>query len=116
MSTRTSELELPFAGTRNFPWRQFALAFLLTLLAVVLSTFCFAVALPTSNANRIVPGTAIAGVQVGGLDRASAEIRLRDELPPISTGHLSVTFGSVAEQITYAEIGRDYDLTAMLDQ
>jgi vancomycin resistance protein YoaR len=34
----------------------------------------------------------------------------------LSSGHITVTFGNTTDQISYADIGRDYDMTAMLDQ
>jgi vancomycin resistance protein YoaR len=116
MSTRLTEIPTPFADARNIPWRAFLVAFVLTVLAVLLFIVSFAIALTGMNAGHIVPGTVVAGVPLGGLDRPSAEVRLRQELPSLSAGHLSVSFGSVQAQIGYSEIGRDYDLAAMLDQ
>jgi vancomycin resistance protein YoaR len=116
MSTRLTEISTPFADARNLPWRAFLVAFVLTVLAVILFIVSFAVALTGMNAGHIVPGTVVAGVPLGGLDRPSAEVRLRQELPSLSAGHISVSFGSVQAQIGYSEIGRDYDIAAMLDQ
>lgn len=116
MSTRLTELPLPLTGARNLPWRMFVVAFLLTVVAVALFAFSFAFAMTGLNAGKVVPGAVVAGVPLGGLDRASAAVRLREQLPSLSAGHLSVRFGSVDARIEYAAIGRDYDLEAMLDE
>jgi vancomycin resistance protein YoaR len=116
MSTTSPELTRPFNGVRSLPWRTFALTFIITVLSVVVFGLVFVFALVSLNAGRIVPGTVVAGVPLGGLDRASAEVRLRDELPALSSGHITVQFGSFQGRIEYADIGRDYDINAMLDQ
>ena len=69
-----------------------------------------------STQARSCPARSVAGVQLGGLDRASAEVRLREQLPSLSSGHISVSFGDFTHRIEYADIGRDYDMAAMLDQ
>ena len=116
MSTTPNELQRPFVGVRTIPWRAFAIAFAITALALALFAGAFAVGLVTLNSGKVVPGTVVAGVALGGLDRASAEVRLREQLPSLSSGHISVAFGDVNKRIDYTEIGRDYDMAAMLDQ
>lgn len=92
------------------------MAFAITGLALATFAGVFALALVTLNAGKIVPGTVVAGVALGGLDRASAEVRLREELPSLSSGHVTVNYGDYTARVEYADIGRDYDMTAMLDQ
>lgn len=101
---------------RVIPWRGFAIAFAITALALLTFAAVFVFALSALNAGKVVPGTSVAGVQLGGLDRASAEVRLREQLPSLSSGHITVTFGDTTDRIEYADIGRDYDMQAMLDQ
>jgi vancomycin resistance protein YoaR len=101
---------------RAIPWRGFAIAFAVTALALLTFAAVFVVALSALNAGKVVPGTSVAGVQLGGLDRASAEVRLREQLPSLSSGHISITFGDTKDTIQYTDIGRDYDMQAMLDQ
>jgi vancomycin resistance protein YoaR len=101
---------------RDVPWRAFAIAFAITALALATFVGVFAFALVTLNAGKIVPGTVVAGVPLGGLDRASAEVRLREELASLSSGHISVSFGDYTARIEYADIGRDYDMAVMLDR
>lgn len=116
MSTTPTELQRPFAGVRAIPWRAFIIAFAVTALALAVFAGVFAASLVALNADKVVPGTVVAGVPLGGLDRASAEVRLRESLPSLSSGHITVTFGNTVDQISYADIGRDYDMQAMLDQ
>ncbi len=116
MSTTPTELQRPFSGVRVIPWRGFAIAFAITALALLTFAAVFVFALSALNAGKVVPGTSVAGVQLGGLDRASAEVRLREQLPSLSSGHITVTFGDTTDKIEYADIGRDYDMQAMLDQ
>ncbi len=116
MSTTPTELQRPFAGVRAIPWRGFVIAFAVTALALAAFAGVFAASLVALNAGKVVPGTVVAGVPLGGLDRASAEVRLRESLPSLSSGHITVTFGNTTDQISYADIGRDYDMQAMLDQ
>src|SRR5829696_1293664 len=116
MSTRPTELQQPFANVRNVPWRVFGVVFLVTVLAFAIFVMAFIFAILGINAGRVVPGTVVARVPLGGLDRPSAEVRLRQELPSLSAGHISVSFGAVDERIEYSDIGRDYDIDAMLDQ
>ncbi|MDP8905710.1 MAG: peptidoglycan binding domain-containing protein [Chloroflexota bacterium] len=116
MTTRLSQLPLPLAMPGRLPWRSFGLAFLLTLLAAIVFVVAFAVGYTRFNEDRVLPGLTVAGVPLAGLDRASAEARLREALPSLSSGHLTVRFGDREERVGYAEIGRDYDMAAMLDQ
>lgn len=116
MTSRLSQLSFHVSTGEVRHWQALLLAFVLTLLATGVFAITFAITLVHLNAGRIVPGTLVAGVPLGGLDRASAEARLREQLPSLSTGHLSVRIGSVEQQIGYDEIGRDYDMATMLDQ
>jgi vancomycin resistance protein YoaR len=116
VSTTPTELQRSFSSARDIPWRAFALAFLITGLALAAFAAVFAMSLVALNAGKVVPGTIVAGVPLGGLDRASAEVRLREQLPSLSSGHISVAFGDTTDRIEYADFGRDYDMQAMLDQ
>jgi len=97
-------------------WRRGLLAFAITTVGFVLLVGAFAVAYDSLHAGRILPGVEVAAVPVGGLDRAQAEAHLRGALPDPSAGRLAVHFGDSVETISYAEIGRDYDMAWMLGQ
>src|SRR5688572_9783420 len=115
MTTRTDRFPLALAGS-SFPWGRLAFAFLLTLAAIVLFAVAFAFGYARLHDGRVVPGAEVGGISLAGLNRAEAEAKLREELPPLSSGHITVRFADVQETISYAEIGRDYDLQLMLDQ
>lgn len=96
--------------------RRLGLAFLLTLLAMVIFVAAFAFGYARMHDGRVLPGVSVAGVSVAGLDRLEAESRLRELLPPVSDGRLRLDFAGVEETVTYGAIGRDYDIDLMLDQ
>jgi vancomycin resistance protein YoaR len=116
MTTRTEPLPLSRADTRGFPWGRLLFSFLLTLAAFALFVAAFAVGYTRLHEGKVVSGVEVGGVALAGLDRAAAEARLRESLPALSSGQLSVSFGDVQDRISYAEIGRDYDIALMLDQ
>ncbi len=116
MTTRTDSWPLVLAPSRGFPWRRLAFSFLLTLIAVALFAYAFAVGYVRLHEDRVLPGVEVAGVSLAGLDRDAAEARLREALPSLSSGHLTVRFGERQETISYSEIGRDYNISLMIDQ
>lgn len=116
MATRSDSLPLTLAQSGGFPWRRLAFSFLLTLLAVLLFAAAFAFGYARLHEDRVLPGVEIGGISLAGLDRRAAEVKLRDELPPLSAGVLNVRYANVTDQISYSAIGRDYDMQLMLDQ
>jgi vancomycin resistance protein YoaR len=116
MTTRAQQLPVPFAPARGFAWRELGLSFALTLLAIGIFVTAFAVGYSSLHAGKALPGVMVGGVSLAGLDRPSAEAALREQLPSLGAGHLTVVFADVQRQIGYASIERDYDLPVMLDQ
>jgi len=116
MTTRSDSLPLLLAPSGGFPWRRVAFSFVLTLLAVALFAYAFAVGYVRLHEDRVLPGVEVAGVALAGLDRGAAETRLREALPSLSSGHLTVRFGDRQETIAYSDIGRDYNVSLMIDQ
>ena len=116
MTTRAEQFPALFAPARGFPWRQLVLSFALTLLAVAIFGAAFATGYAAMHAGRVLPGVTVGGVSLAGLDRPSAEAALREHLPSLRAGHLTVVFANVQERISYSSIDRDYDMPAMLDQ
>ena len=96
--------------------RRLLFAFFVTLIAGLAFGAAFVLGYARLHEGRVMPGVSIAGVAIGGLDRASAEARLREVLPRLDTGSLTVTIGGVSQRIGYAELGRDYDLAPVLDE
>jgi vancomycin resistance protein YoaR len=87
----------------------------LTLIGLAVALAALAVGYERMHAERMLPGVTVGGVAVGGLDRESAETALRQALPNLADGGLTIQIGSAVQTIPYAEIGRDYDMAAMLD-
>lgn len=116
MTTRAERLPVLSSRLGGFPWRQLLLSFLLTLVAVAVFALAFAVGYATIHAGRVLPGVQVGGISLSGLDRPSAEAALREQLPSLLSGHLTVEFADQQSRISYASIQRDYDMTTMLDQ
>lgn len=116
MTTRTDPLPLIVVPAGGFDWRRLFTAFLLTLLAVALFASAFALGYLRVNEQRVLPGVFVAGISLAGMDRVEAETMLREQLPSLAGGHLTVRFAGEQTQINYWEFGRDYDMPLMLDQ
>ncbi len=95
--------------------RGFVLGFLGTLLVAFMLLASASIAVSVFSAGRIMPGVRVAGVSVGGLDRAAAQARLQAELPSATAGALSVQVDGETVQVPFAQLGRAYALDAMLD-
>jgi vancomycin resistance protein YoaR len=63
----------------------------------------------------VLGGVNVAGVELAGLDRATASARLSDELPALDTGTALVTVGDTELEVPYADLGRGYETAAMVD-
>jgi vancomycin resistance protein YoaR len=72
-------------------------------------------AIGLSNAGRVMPGVRVAGVDVGGLDRAAAEARLAAQLPSLSTGTATLVVDEIEHVVGYGELGRRYELERMVE-
>src|SRR6266576_2697734 len=106
MTTETQSVAaVPSAG-REFAWRRSALAFGITLIAIVAFAVAFAAAYAAFHQDRVLPGVNVGGVSIAGLDRADAEATLRSGLPDLGSGALTVRVGDQTRVISYAEIGR----------
>jgi vancomycin resistance protein YoaR len=117
MTTTTERLSVPSARMSALAsLGRLLLAFVLTLLAALAFFAAFAVGYIAYHEGRVLPGVTVAGIPLGGLDRAAAEAALREQLPSLAGGQLSVTVDGVVHHVAYADIGRDYDIELMLDQ
>src|SRR5262245_51931951 len=96
------------AGTSGYDWRRWIFWFGLILLAFVLFWAAFAFGYARMHEKTMMPGVSIAGIDVSGLQRGAAAARLREELPDLSKGSLSVQVGDQSDEISYADIERDY--------
>jgi vancomycin resistance protein YoaR len=99
----------------GLPGRRFWISFFGTLIVGALLVAGASLAVEVTHAGRIMPGVRIAGVEVGGLDRAAAERRLRAELPPLGGGGVTVVVDGSETWLPNEELARDYDIGAMVD-
>ncbi len=95
--------------------RGLLLAFLSTLVAGTVLVAAASIAVGVAHAGRIMPGVRIAGVEVGGLDRAAAEARLHAELPALGGGGITVRVDGADVWLSNDELARAYDMAALLD-
>jgi len=49
------------------------------------------------NEDTVLPGVSVAGVDLAGLDRRAAERKIREALPDLGAGSLSLSVGAVNE-------------------
>jgi len=68
-----------------------------------------------TSEGQILSGVRVGDVEVGGLSRAEAEATLTERLPSLSAGTATIVAGDVTETVSYEELGRGYELGAMLD-
>src|SRR5687767_12597128 len=116
MASRTDSFRSPYAAAPRVAWGRLMFTFVLTLIALIVFGAAFAIGYARMNEGRVLPGVTVGGVDIAGLSRSAAEGKLRQSLPNLSSGALSVDIGGRTETIPYAEFGRDYDFELMLDQ
>lgn len=95
--------------------RPILIGFLVTLVIGLGALSGLSAAVAAANGSAILPGVSIGGVAVGGLERAQAEARLALELPSVSSGSAVVSVEGREFVVSYSDLGRRYDLEAMLD-
>ena len=95
--------------------RGFLMGFFGTLVVGLFLLVGLSVGMARAYDGRILPGVRVGGVELGGLDRAAAEARLRDSLPSLTAGTATVVVNGSPVTIPYAEIGRGYEIDGILD-
>ena len=115
MTTETQSVAAVPSADRGFAWRRSALAFALTLIAIIAFAVAFAAAYAALHSGRVLPGVSVSNVSISGLDRAGAQTALRSKLPSPGQGQLTVRVGNQSSVISYADISRDYDMQQVLD-
>ncbi len=111
--------------TADAPARQLApavatlrpvfLGFFATLVMGFLLLVGLSVGIAVARGDQVLNGVRVGGVNVAGLDRTAVAERLRSELPSLSTGQVVVSVAGTEESVPYSELGRDYDMQAMVD-
>jgi vancomycin resistance protein YoaR len=114
MTTATLVQRVPLP-LRSPPLRAGVVAFGVTLAVAIVLLASVSTAIAALHDGRVLRGVTVAGVPIGGLDRAAAEERLRVSLPRLGSASLSLVSDREPVEIFAAELGRDYDLAATLD-
>lgn len=102
-------------------WRPFAVLFglaLAGLTATIVFVACsgsIATPTPVNTDGTIAAGVTVNGVDLSGLALDQAESKLNFELPNPSTGKLTIAIGTLTADVTYASVGRAYDLRAIVE-
>jgi vancomycin resistance protein YoaR len=116
MTSRTDPLAIPFVAAPRPDLGRLTFTFTLTLIAIMVFSAAFAFGYARMNEGRVLPGIDVAGTDLAGLNRDAAANKLRQALPSLSSGSLTVQVGSFQDTIGYSEFGRDYDFDYVLDQ
>jgi vancomycin resistance protein YoaR len=95
--------------------RAMAIGFAATLLVASALVAGLSLAIGAMAAGSVMPGVTVAGVELGGLDRAGATARLADALPSLSAGTATIVVDDERESVSFAELGRGYEMEAMID-
>ncbi len=95
--------------------RATLIGFAATMAAGLFVAAATSVGIGIAAGETALPGVIVGGVRIAGLDRAEAAARLTAELPSLGSGQALVAIGSETVAVTYAELGRGYELETMLD-
>jgi vancomycin resistance protein YoaR len=95
--------------------RGLLVGFLGTLAVGLFLLVGVSVGLGASHGGRVLPGVVVGGISVGGLERSAAAARLQAELPSLAAGSITVVVDGTPVEVPYADVGRGYQLDAMLD-
>jgi vancomycin resistance protein YoaR len=95
--------------------RSMLIGFVATLAVGLLALAGVSLAVGIAAEGTVHSGVTVGGVSVAGLDRAAAEARLDAELPRLDTGSATVVADGVESTASYADLGRGYEMEAMLD-
>jgi vancomycin resistance protein YoaR len=63
---------------------------------------------------RVMPRVQVAGVDVGFLTAAQAEAQLREHLPDLGAGELTIVVDGARSSVPLSRVGRDHDYPALL--
>jgi vancomycin resistance protein YoaR len=68
-----------------------------------------------SHSERVMPGISVAGVPLGGLNRAEATARLEAQLPSLRGGSLTLHGDGALIDVAFTRLGVTYDLASTVD-
>ena len=95
--------------------RSMLIGFGATLALGLLVLVGMATAIGASAGANVLRGVTVGGVPVGGLTRAQAAEHLAAQLPSLAAGEAVVRVADMEQRVAYADLGRGYDMDAMLD-
>jgi vancomycin resistance protein YoaR len=95
--------------------RQALTGFAATLAVGLVALAAASAAIGLSAGSSVLAGVSVGGVELAGLDRSAAAARLEADLPALHTGQATIRVGDSETALSYAELGRGYELDAMLD-
>jgi vancomycin resistance protein YoaR len=96
-------------------WRGLLLGFGITMAAALVALGATLLAVGVATGRSVMPGVGVAGISVAGLGRAAASEKLQAGLPSLTAGKVSIVVDGETHAVTYAELGRAYELELMLD-
>ncbi|HEU4862868.1 MAG TPA: VanW family protein [Candidatus Limnocylindria bacterium] len=95
--------------------RSMLIGFGATLALGLLLLLGMATAIGASAGANVLRGVTVGGVPVGGLTRAQAAEHLVAQLPSLAAGEAVIRVADMEQRVAYADLGRGYDMDAMLD-
>jgi vancomycin resistance protein YoaR len=95
--------------------RSMLIGFAATLALGLLVLVGMSASIGISAGSTVLRGVSVGGVDLSGLDRAAAAERLEARLPSLSEGAVTVAVGEREAAVAYADLGRGYELDAMVD-
>ena len=95
--------------------RSMLIGFGATLALGLLVLVGMATAIGASAGANVLRGVSVGGVPVGGLSRAQAAEHLAAQLPSLAAGEAVIRVADMEQRVAYADLGRGYDMDAMLD-
>ena len=95
--------------------RSMLIGFAATIVVGLLVLIGMSTAIGASAGANVLRGVSVGGVDVGGLTRAQAADRLTAQLPSLSDGRALIRVGDMEQTVSYADLGRGYELEVMLD-
>jgi vancomycin resistance protein YoaR len=113
----TTTLRSPRAAILRGPRgpRGALLGFVATMGVGVLVLISASIVVAAMSSGRVLPGVSIGGVELGGLDRAAAVVRLDATLPSLDNGTATLIIDGKPSAVPFAAIGRGYETQAMAD-
>ena len=114
MTTATMGRRLGLPALRPPTWRSAALGFSATFGFALVAIAVTSVAVAAMSQGAVLPRVAVGGVSVAGLDRSEAANALESVLPSLTDGEAVIAVGEDTAVIAYGEVGRRYDLDAMV--